>query len=172
MFCLRRRFCREAFGKRRHRGHQEPRRWFSEQWGHRLAKSIVSQSFFHKMPHLVERDDHHVSLGRRFGKFARFVADPVQHRYVADAEKTSDGAKTDVAHGAEKQGQRLHRRRLPARRRHGEIVAAEKASIALKASNITILHIIRSSVCNKSRSWHEPFAFPAKGLPSKWLNLS
>src|SRR6185437_13523712 len=97
------------------------------------------------MPHLVERDDHHVSLGRRFGKFARFVADPVQHRYVADAEKTSDGAKTDVAHGVEKQGQRLHRRRLSARRRHGEIVAAEKASIALKASNITILHIIRGT---------------------------
>ena len=30
----------------RHHGDQEPRRWFAEQWGHRLAKATVSQSFF------------------------------------------------------------------------------------------------------------------------------
>ncbi len=47
----------------RHHGDQEHRRWFAEQWGHRLAKARVSHSFFYKAPHLVERDDNHFSLG-------------------------------------------------------------------------------------------------------------
>src|ERR1700691_1293358 len=75
--------------------------------------------------------------------FVRFVADPVQNRHVADAENARDGAKADVALGVEKQGQRLHRRRLATRRRHGEIATTREAKIALKASDNSILHMIR-----------------------------
>src|SRR5271156_6603170 len=129
----------------RHHGDQEPRRWFAEKQGHRLAKATVSQSFFYEVPHLVESDDNHFSLGRGLWKLARFVADPVQNRDVADAENARDGAKADVAHGVEKQGQRLHRRRLATRRRHGEIATAREAKIALKATHNSILHMIRSA---------------------------
>ena len=55
--------------------------------------------------------------------FARFVADPVQNRDITDAEDARNGAKTDVAHCIEHR-QRLHRRRLATRRRHGEIATA------------------------------------------------
>src|SRR5271168_4706414 len=65
--------------------------------------------------------------------------------HVADAENARDGAKADVAHSAEKQGQRLHRRRLATRRRHGEIATAREAKIALKATHNSILYMIRSA---------------------------
>ena len=129
----------------RHHGDQEPRRWFAEQQGHRPAKPRVCQSFFYKMPHLVERDHHLLGLDRGLGKFAGFVADPVENRDIADTEKTRDGAKTYVAHGVEKQGQRLHRRRLATRRRHGEIAAARAAMIALNTAHNSIFHMVRST---------------------------
>src|SRR5580658_4871952 len=97
------------------------------------------------MPHLVERDDNHFSLGRWFRKLARFVTDPVQNRDITEAEDARNGAKTDVAHSVEKQGQRLHRRRLATRRRHGEIATAREAKIALKATHNSILYMIRSA---------------------------
>jgi hypothetical protein len=46
----------------RHHGDQEPRRWFAEQQSHRLPKPEFL-SLFYKLPHLVERDDNHFSLG-------------------------------------------------------------------------------------------------------------
>ena len=97
------------------------------------------------MPHLVERDDHHISFGRGLGKFARFVADPVENRNVADAQKASNGAKTDIAHGVKKHGQRLHRWRLATWWRHGEIAAAGQTQVALEASNNPVLYMIRSA---------------------------
>src|SRR5271170_7793585 len=112
---------------------------------HRPAKSRVCQSFFYKMPHLIERDHHQLSLERGLGKFASFVPNPVQNCNIADAENACDGAEAHVAHGVEKQGQRLHRRRLATRRRHGEIAAARKAMIPLKAPHNSIFHVIRSA---------------------------
>jgi len=76
---------------------------------------------------------------------ARFVADPVQNRHVANTEKASDGTETDIAHGVEKHGQSLHRWRLATRRRHGEIAAAGLTQITLEASNISVLYMIRSA---------------------------
>ena len=43
--------------------------------------------FFYKVPHLVESDGNHFSLGCWLGKLARFVADPVQNRHVADCRE-------------------------------------------------------------------------------------
>src|SRR5271156_2168591 len=128
--------------------------------------------FFYKMPHLIERDPPQLSLERGLGKFASFVPNPVQNCNIADAENACDGAEAHVAHGVEKQGQRLHRRRLATRRRRGEIAAAREAMIPLKAPHNSIFHVIRSA-CSKPRSsWRATFTFPAKGLLSKWLILS
>ena len=73
------------------------------------------------------------------------VTDPVENRDITDAEDARDGAKTDVAHCVEKHGQRLHRWRLATRRRHSEIAAARKATIALNATHNPILPMIRSA---------------------------
>src|SRR5271167_1054939 len=85
------------------------------------------------------------ALSEGSGKFASFVPNPVQNCNIADAENACDGAEAHVAHGVEKQGQRLHRRRLATRRRHGEIAAARKAMIPLKAPHNSIFHVIRSA---------------------------
>jgi hypothetical protein len=97
------------------------------------------------MPHLVERDHHHFARDRGLGNLAGFIAHPVENRDIADAENTRDGAKTHVAHGVEKQGQRLHRRRLAARRRHGEIATARTAKIALNVAHNSIFHLVRGA---------------------------
>jgi len=76
------------------------------------------------MTHLVERYDHDVGFGCWLRKSARRVTHPVENRHIADTENARDGAKADVAHGVQKQGQRLHRRRLATWRRHGKIAAA------------------------------------------------
>jgi hypothetical protein len=86
------------------------------------------------MPHFVECDHHLLSLDRGLGQVTGFVSNPVQNRYVADAENARDRAKTHVAHGVKQQRQRLHLRRFAARRRHCEIAAARAAVITLKTS--------------------------------------
>src|SRR5271167_4779193 len=106
------------------------------------------------MPHLIERDHHQFSLERGLGKFASFVPNPVQNCNIADAENACDGAEAHVAHGVEKQGQRLHCRRLATRRRHGEIAAARKAMIPLKAPHNSILHVIRSAAALAANLTH------------------
>jgi hypothetical protein len=97
------------------------------------------------MTHLVERDDNDVGFGRWLRKFARCVTHPVENRHIADAENARDRTKTDVAHCIQKQGQRLHRRRLATWRRHGEIAAAREASIALDAAHNSIFYMIPSA---------------------------
>src|SRR5271169_4490284 len=96
------------------------------------------------MTHLVERDDNDVGFGRWLRKFARCVTHPVENRHIADAENARDRTKTDVAHCIQKQGQRLHRRRLATWRRHGAIAAAREASIALDAAHNSIFYMIPS----------------------------
>lgn len=94
------------------------------------------------MPHLVERDDHLLGFDRRLGQIAGFIADPVEDRDIADAEKARDGAKTHVAHRVKQQRQRLHRRRLATRRRHREIAPAGATAIALHLAHDAILYIV------------------------------
>jgi len=86
------------------------------------------------MPHLVERHHHLIGLDGGLWQVAGFVANPVEDRDIADAEKTGDGAKTHVAHGIKQQRQGFHRRRLATRRRHREIAPARAAVITLKTA--------------------------------------
>jgi hypothetical protein len=126
----------------RHHGHQQPRRWFAEPQGHRLAKSRACEFFLDKMPHLVDRHDHMLDLARRLRQIAGLVADPVKDGDIADAEKAGDRAKAYVAHGVEQQRQGFHRRRLAAWRRHREVASAGTTVIALHPPHDAILHIV------------------------------
>ena len=108
-----------------------------------LAKSRVSQSFFEKMPHLVERDNNSLGRHRRFGQPAGFVTNPLEDRDIADPENARDAAKAHIAHCVKHQRQSLHGRRLAARRRVREIAAAGLALVALQISNRSSLDVIR-----------------------------
>lgn len=140
----------------RHHGHQQPRRRLAEPQGHRLAKSRACELFLDEMPHLVERHDHQSALGFGVGQFARFVADPFEHRDVGDPEQAGDRAKTHISHGVEQCRQRLHRRRLAVRRRHGEIATARPAVVALVASNDPVLLEVTRAAALAANLGHGP----------------
>jgi hypothetical protein len=71
----------------------------------------------------------------------------------------------------EKQGQRLHRRQLATRRRHGEIATAREAKIALKASHNSILHMIRAPQRLQQTSLMAgAFHAPCQGFATKMVN--
>ncbi len=111
------------------------------------------------MPHLVERDDDLTGVSGRLGKIAGLGANPVQNRDVADPENAGDGAKTHVAHGVKQHRQRLHRRRLAARRRLREIASARLAVIALHLAHNTILYMIRRAAALAANVRHGGLLF-------------
>jgi len=106
------------------------------------------------MPHLVERDHDDFALHRRLGKPTRFIAHPVQYRDVADAKNARYGTKTHVAHGIEQNGQSLHRWRLAAWRRHGEIAATGMAKITLEATHDSIFPVVRRATALAANFTH------------------
>ena len=95
------------------------------------------------MPHLVACDDHRSPRRGRVGKAPRRIANPIEYRYVTEAEDAGDPAKAHVAHAVQHQGQRLHLRGLALRRRHGEVAAARPAAVALQPPHNPVPHIVR-----------------------------
>lgn len=95
-----------------------------------------------KMPHLVEGDDRLFGFDGGFRHVAGFVADPIENGDIAAAQQAGDRAEAHIAHGIEQQCQGLRRRRLAARRRHGEIASAGAAPIALHPAPDAVLRIV------------------------------
>jgi hypothetical protein len=108
------------------------------------------------MPHLVEGHDDDAAFDLRLRQLARLVADPTQHRYVGNAEQAAYGAKAHIAHGVEQRRQRLHRRRLAARRRHGEVASATAAVVALMSANDPVLSEVLRATALAADLGHSP----------------
>lgn len=108
------------------------------------------------MPHLVEGHDDDAAFDLRLRQLARLVADPTQHRHVGNAEQAAYGAKAHIAHGVEQRRQRLHRRRLAARRRHGEVASATAAVVALMTANDPVLSEVLRATALAADLGHSP----------------
>jgi hypothetical protein len=96
------------------------------------------------MPHLVERNDDRLGGPSRLGELTGGLANPFQHRDIADAEKTGDAAKAHIAHRVQQHGQRLHLQRFAARWRVREMAAAGLTEIPLPVPNRPTLDVIRA----------------------------
>jgi hypothetical protein len=119
------------------------------------------------MPHLVEGENHRFTGYFRLGELRRLVTYPIVNAHMGHAQNAGDHAVAHVPHAIQKEGKRLHPRRLSAWRSHGEIAAARAAAVTLHLPHNTALNEVGRATALAANFRHSGLLIPfaANDLP-------